>query len=64
MILGAEEMKRIKELQRNEELLYKCIEYLQNLWEINDSTRVEQNFMNIGFSEEDLKRVGISGEEI
>ena len=58
MILGSEEMKRIAELQRNEELLYNCIDYLEQLWVVN-ATNIEQLFKNIGFKEEDLKRLEI-----
>lgn len=58
MILGSEEMKRIEELQRNEELLYACIDYLQQLWEIGHND-IKENFNNIGFSEEDIKRLEV-----
>lgn len=62
MVLGSEEMKRIEELKRNEELLYNCINYLSTLWEIGDPTRVEEGFKNLGFTEEDLKRLEISSD--
>lgn len=58
MILGSEEIKRIDELIRNEELLYACIGYLQQLWEIGHND-IKENFNNIGFSEEDIKRLEI-----
>lgn len=62
MILGSEEMKRIEELQHNEELLYKCVQYLEREFDRYDSTRVEQIFEDIGFSKEDLIRLGVSSD--
>jgi hypothetical protein len=63
MIMGKEELERIEELKRNEELLYNCINYLDNLWSIGDATKVEQSFKNIGFTQEDLKRLEIVNYE-
>lgn len=59
MILGSEEMKRIEELKRNEELLYKCVDYLIELWKINDKDMIEKGFETIGFTKEDIKRLEI-----
>lgn len=59
MILGSEEMKRIEELKRNEELLYNCINYLQELWRIEDKELKEKHFEYLGFTKEDIKRLEI-----
>lgn len=59
MILGSEEIKRIEELKRNEELLYKCVDYLIELWKINDKDMIEKGFETIGFTKEDIKRLEI-----
>lgn len=51
-------LDRIEELKHNEQLLYNCIEYLINLWQINgDNEEIKNNFKNIGFTEEDLKQI-------
>ena len=62
MILGKEEFERIKELQHSEELLYKCVQYLEREFERYDSTMVEQSFKGVGFSKEDLIRLGVSSD--
>lgn len=65
MIMGKEELDRIKELQHNEELLHNCIDYLVELWEINnDKEEIKEEFEDIlGFTKEDLNKFGIGGEE-
>lgn len=57
MILGSEEMKRIEELKRNEELLYILIDRLQCDMADNDSFR--DYLIKVGFEEEDIKRLEI-----
>ena len=61
MIIGKEELERIEELKRNEELLYACIDYLQQLWEIGHND-IKANFNNIGFTNEDIERLEIEVE--
>ena len=39
MIIGIEETKRVEELKHNEELLYNTIEYLVELWGINEKEK-------------------------
>lgn len=59
MILDSDKMKRIEELQRNEELLYNCINYLEELWRINDKEEKENHFKYLGFTKEDIERLEI-----
>lgn len=59
MILGKEELDRIDELKRNEELLYNCINYLQELWRIDNKEEIEKHFEYLGFTKEDIKRLEI-----
>jgi len=51
----------IEELKHNENLLYKCIEYLINLWDISEtSEEILEHFKGIGFTDEDIERLGIT----
>jgi len=60
MIMDIEEIKRVEELKHNEELLYNTIEYLVELWGINEKEKLEQKFKTIlGFTDNDLIRLGI-----
>jgi hypothetical protein len=60
--MNIKNIERIEELKRNEELLYKCIEYLVELWRINDKDMIERGFEKIGFTKEDIKRLEIGNE--
>lgn len=60
MIMDIEEIKRVEELKHNEELLYNTIEYLVELWGINEKEELKQKFKTIlGFTDDDLIRLGI-----
>ena len=46
--------------ERYEKLLYKCIEYLTILWDINNEDMINDYFKDIlGFTEEELEYFGI-----
>ncbi len=60
MTMDKATLDRIEELQRNETLLYNCVEYLIDLWSINaDINEMKENLKNIGFTDEDIKRLEI-----
>lgn len=51
---------RVEELKHNEELLYKIISYLIDLWSINESKEeIIEHFKHIGFTSEDIKKLDI-----
>lgn len=51
---------RVEELKHNEELLYKIISYLIDLWSINESKEeIIEHFKTIGFTSEDIKKLDI-----
>ena len=51
---------RVEELKHNEELLYKIISYLIDLWSINESKEeIIEHFKYIGFTSEDIKKLDI-----
>lgn len=44
--------------KRNEDLLYACIEYLVELWGVNETHQeMIEHFKKIGFTDEDIKRL-------
>jgi hypothetical protein len=46
------------------ELLHNCIDYLTELWEINEKDELKDKFVNVlGFTEKDLKYFNIESEE-
>ena len=59
MMFNKDTLDRIEELQRNEELLYNCINYLEELWRINDKEEKEKHFKYLGFTKEDIERLEI-----
>lgn len=60
MVMSKEELERIEELKQNEDLFYKTINYLIELWDINEtSEEIIEHFKQIGFKDEDLERLGI-----
>jgi hypothetical protein len=60
-MFNKETLDRIDELKRNEELLYNCIDYLQQLWGI-EHKNTQRCFKDIGFREEDIERLEIEVE--
>lgn len=61
MTMDKQTLDRIEELQRNETLLYACVEYLVDLWGMNETEEeIAEHFKNtLGFTKEDLKRLEI-----
>ena len=51
------EKERIEELKHHEELLFNCIDYLIELWSINDKENVINNLKNLNFTKEDIKLI-------
>lgn len=58
--MSSEELKRVEELKHNEELLYNCIDYLIELWGINEKEEIIDKFKNIlSFTDEDIRKFEI-----
>ena len=50
------ELERIEQLKHHEELLYNCIEYLLDLWDINETNdEMKEHFKKLNFKEEDIE---------
>lgn len=64
MIMGKKELDRIEELQHREVLLGNCIDYLIELWGINEKDKIVAKFKDIlGFTDEDIEFFYIKGDE-
>lgn len=59
-ILNEEEMQRVKDLQANENVLYTLLEYLIDLWGIDENKEeMIEHFKSIGLTKEDIQRLQI-----
>jgi len=59
-ILNEEEMQRVKDLQANEGVLYTLLEYLIDLWGIDENKEeMIEHFKSIGLTKEDIQRLQI-----
>lgn len=59
MIIGKEELDRIEELKHREVLLYNIVEYLIELWSINEKDELINKFRTLGFTKDDIKEFEI-----
>ena len=59
-ILNEEEMQRVKDLQANEDVLYTLLEYLIDLWGIDENKEeIIEHFKSLGLTKEDIQRLQI-----
>lgn len=55
-----EQLDRVEELKQNELVLYNIIDYLVDLWGINETNEeILKHFNTIGISDEDIERLNI-----
>ena len=53
-------MQRVKDLQANENVLYTLLEYLIDLWGIDENKEeMIEHFKSIGLTKEDIQRLQI-----
>lgn len=59
-ILNEEEMQRVKDLQANEDVLYTLLEYVIDLWSVNENKEeIIEHFKSLGLTKEDIQRLQI-----